>query len=53
MPGIRIARFDRLPIGVLLGKAREPKQRERRLAGVGVGAKDDEISHTDYYRGTA
>ena len=47
---IRFAGFNRLPVFALIRERREPKQRERRFAGVSVSAKDDEIGHADIVR---
>src|SRR5438270_10196132 len=43
---VGITGFKRLPVLVTVGKTGEPKQRQRRLAGVRIRAKDEEIGHT-------
>ena len=43
---VRFAGFDRLPVVVLVGERGQAEQGERGLAGVGVGAEDDEIVMT-------
>ncbi len=44
---IGVAGLDGLPVFPLRGKGLQPEQREGRLAGVGVGAEDDEVVHIE------